>query len=773
MSHNFYDYKFESLHKYYDFKDVLILPKKSNLNSRKEVNLEKTITFQNGISWTGIPIIAANMTTIGTLDVYKVLSKYKIITALHKFHTLEDLQNYNLKNVEDPLNPDYFMISTGISDSDYNNLTNILENFECKFICIDIANGYISKFNDFCKKIRQEFPEKIILAGNISTQKGVKMLNELNIDIIKVGIGGGCFKGDTKILMANGIYKNIEDISEEDYVINKNGKPVKVLKKINNGVKNFINIKTNNWHNKTYVTPEHNYWIGDFSSLNDKTIASSGKAKLLDQLTKTSPPKSKYKWENIENCFNKKTLLMPKDIEWDLSDNFSIDLSEYNLRGKIDDNYIYTYNAKETKIKRFIDSNYDLGYIFGTFLGDGNTHITVNSKKCESASSHWSFNVCENDIANKLVSCINNILDYTCSIKKKNNNVLSVNCYNKSFTKLLSEFSKKTNKFLPKKYYCKNKDYIQGLFDGLIDSDGNIEITNTKKYIYNLTNTSNYILELFYWCCMNLHISYSSNICKKSIGNLKGTCIDNIKDSYRIKTHTMNRYTKDYLYSEIQNYDNSNILLDIGWDIEVDCKTHSFIANNSIVHNSACTTRIQTGIGMPQLSCIMECVEECYKYNNWNATKHLYSNKEFKKNQQVNKSYILSDGGITCPGDVAKAFGAGADFVMIGGAFSGHDENPGEIINDEKTDEKYKFFYGMSSSYAMKNNYAANNNTNYRSSEGREIKVKYKGKLTDTVENYLGGLRSTCTYTNSSNLEELEENCKFILVNNQYNSSLL
>ena len=130
---------FESLHKYYDFKDVLILPKKSNLNSRKEVNLERTITFQNGVSWTGIPIIAANMTTIGTLDVYKVLSNYKIITALHKFHTLEDLQNYNLKNVEDPLNPDYFMISTGISDGDYKNLTNILENFECKFICIDIV----------------------------------------------------------------------------------------------------------------------------------------------------------------------------------------------------------------------------------------------------------------------------------------------------------------------------------------------------------------------------------------------------------------------------------------------------------------------------------------------------------------------------------------------------------------------------------------------------------------------------------------------------------
>ena len=143
------------------------------------------------------------------------------------------------------------------------------------------------------------------------------------------------------------------------------------------------------------------------------------------------------------------------------------------------------------------------------------------------------------------------------------------------------------------------------------------------------------------------------------------------------------------------------------------------------------------------------------------------------KCSQVKKdnTYIISDGGITCPGDMAKSFGVGADFVMVGGEFAGHYENPGEII--EENGVKYKFFYGMSSSYAMKNNYAANNNTNYRSSEGREIKVKYKGLLDNTVQNYLGGLRSTCTYTNSSSIELLNENCKFILVNNQYNSNLV
>jgi GMP reductase len=373
MTEDIYETKFVSTHKYLDFRDVLILPKKSNLNSRKEVDLERTIIFQNGIVWRGIPIVAANMTTIGTLDVYKVLSTYKIITALHKFHKLQDLLDYNKENSDSDskLNPDYFMISTGISNDDFKNLTNILDNFECKFICVDIANGYISKFNEFCKILRAKYPEKIILAGNVCTSEGVNMLYDLNMDIVKVGIGGG----------------------------------------------------------------------------------------------------------------------------------------------------------------------------------------------------------------------------------------------------------------------------------------------------------------------------------------------------------------------------------------------------------SACTTRIQTGVGMPQLSCILECVEECKESNRINFE----INYEYDEHKH-SETFILSDGGITCPGDLAKAFGAGADFVMIGGAFAGHDENPGQIVKDEKTGTQYKFFYGMSSTYAMKNNYAANNNTNYRSSEGHELKVPYKGSLKNTIENYLGGLRSTCTYTNSANLEELAHNTKFINVNNQYNS---
>ena len=144
--------KFKSLDKYLDFKDVLILPKNSTLNSRSEVNLNNKITFKNDIVFEGVPIISANMTTVGTLNVYKTLSKYKIITALHKFHTLKDIIDYNSLNSNNKLDPNYFMLTTGISGKDYENIVHILDNIECKFILVDIANGYIQNIKDYVSK---------------------------------------------------------------------------------------------------------------------------------------------------------------------------------------------------------------------------------------------------------------------------------------------------------------------------------------------------------------------------------------------------------------------------------------------------------------------------------------------------------------------------------------------------------------------------------------------------------------------------------------------
>ncbi len=332
-----------------DYNDVLIRPKRTVLSSRSEVNLEREIHFPiSKQKWKGIPIIAANMDTVGTYEVYKVLSVFKIITAFHKFYTLKDFQEMK------GLNENYFAISTGISDSDFENLKEILDShfgWSVKFICIDVANGYMEKLVEFCKRVRENYPTKILIAGNVVTRE---MTEELilngKVDIVKVGIGPG----------------------------------------------------------------------------------------------------------------------------------------------------------------------------------------------------------------------------------------------------------------------------------------------------------------------------------------------------------------------------------------------------------SACLTRTQTGVGMPQLSAIMECADAAHGAN----------------------GHIIGDGGITCPGDVSKGLGAGADFIMIGGQFAGHDENPGSL--EEINGEFYKLFYGMSSEKAMEKHYGKMDK--YRSSEGRCIRVKYKGELNDTVLNYLGGIRSTCTYINAREIKNIPKCCTFVRVNRQLNT---
>ena len=329
-----------------DFSDVLIRPKRSTLYSRSMVNLERTIKFPHSpLTWTGVPIIAANMDTVGTFEVYKVLSRHKILTAFHKFYTVDDYIK-----MAPSLNKDYFMISTGIGKEDFLKLQKIIDAIDVKFICIDVANGYMEKLVEFCSTVRAMYPDKIIVAGNVVTREITEeLILRGGVDIVKVGIGPG----------------------------------------------------------------------------------------------------------------------------------------------------------------------------------------------------------------------------------------------------------------------------------------------------------------------------------------------------------------------------------------------------------AACTTRLKTGVGMPQLSAIMECADAAHGVN----------------------GLIIGDGGVTCPGDMAKGFGGGADFIMMGGQFAGHYENAGELIVEDGVE--YKLFYGMSSETAMKTHYGKM--AKYRSSEGRTIKLVCKGHLENTVLDFLGGLRSTCTYINAACIKNIPKCCTFVKVNNQLN----
>ncbi|MBN3279916.1 GMPR2 reductase, partial [Polyodon spathula] len=241
---------------------------------------------------------------------------------------------------------------------------------------------------------------------------------------------------------------------------------------------------------------------------------------------------------------------------------------------------------------------------------------------------------------------------------------------------------------------------------------------------------------------------------------------------------------------------------------------------------SVCTTRIKTGVGYPQLSAVMECSDSAHGLKGHIISTHHAATLELQRwrTMQLWAAYRQAhrclarpqgslDGGCSCPGDVAKAFGAGADFVMLGGMFAGHGQCAGEVI--EKNGKKMKLFYGMSSNTAMKKYvggvaeysgeppipvpyrasgeglivagnialqffvfhkqtvasplhlYTPANKSNPMASEGRTVEVPYRGDVENTIRDILGGLRSTCTYVGAAKLKELSQRTTFIRVTQQ------
>ena len=218
--------------------------------------------------------------------------------------------------------------------------------------------------------------------------------------------------------------------------------------------------------------------------------------------------------------------------------------------------------------------------------------------------------------------------------------------------------------------------------------------------------------------------------------NLKWICID-IANGY-------SEHFVDFVRLVRKDYPDKNIIA--GNVVTADMTQELILAGADVVKvgigpGSVCTTRIQTGVGYPQLSAVIECADAAHGLG----------------------GHIIADGGCTCPGDVAKAFGAGADFVMLGGMLAGHDEGGGMVNVRAGTVQ----FYGMSSDTAMKKH--SGGVASYRSSEGRTVEVPYRGPVCDTVKDLLGGLRSTCTYVGAPTLKQLSKCTTFVRCTQQFN----
>ncbi len=253
------------------------------------------------------------------------------------------------------------------------------------------------------------------------------------------------------------------------------------------------------------------------------------------------------------------------------------------------------------------------------------------------------------------------------------------------------------------------------------------EIKNIYKHLALSCGTSlesfdrlNQILKefsFFQFICIDVANGYSEHFSK---------FVSNVRDKYPTKT---------IIAGNVVTADMTQELILSGADI----------VKVGIGPGSVCTTRIQTGVGYPQLSAVIECSDAAHGLG----------------------AHIIADGGCTCPGDVAKAFGGGADFVMLGGMLAGHQEGGGKVLIENK--KKYIEFYGSSSEEANEKHYGGL--SDYRSSEGKKVKITYREDLKKTIKDILGGIRSSCTYVGAPTLKQLSKCTTFVRVNKQFNDT--
>ena len=294
----------------------------------------------------------------------------------------------------------------------------------------------------------------------------------------------------------------------------------------------------------------------------------------------------------------------------------------------------------------------------------------------------------------------------------------------------------------------------QGLFTCLVKTYSTKQLIN----FFDCADTEQRILR-------SNNVAYSMGITDKDYqkflsvmeqtdGNIKYVCVD-VANGYT-------RFFSKYIAKLRQQF--KDIVIIAGNVVTGDQTQELILSGADIIKvgigpGSVCTTRIQTGVGYPQLSAVIECADAAHGLG----------------------GHVIADGGCVSPGDVAKAFAAGADFVMLGGMLAGHDEGGGEVITKTyRTDEldancvdyvheekHFVQFYGMSSDAANKKHFGGLKD--YRSSEGREVLVPYRGAVEHTIQNILGGLRSTCTYVGAPTLKQLSKCATFVRANSQYN----
>jgi IMP dehydrogenase/GMP reductase len=602
---------------------------------------------------------------------------------------------------------------------------------QADLLVVDTAHGHANAVIEMVRRLKRKHQVEIA-AGNISTGAAAEALIGAGADAIKVGQGPGCFAAGTRVLMADASYQNIEDVRPGERVINMHGEAVTVRAARCTGIREVLATRYVTAPGETLVTPDHRYFVGDLSTMSPATIQSSGYVALLDRRTKRR--KSKLGWKAIGEL-ERDPLLLPRRIAFELPDELVIDLREYAIRK----------HKQLARYKTEIRDSYALGYVFGTFLGDGDAFIAP-SRNSVIGRVAWNFGPNEHETADKLIDCLHVVSGVRTKIDEKTQGTTRIYFYSLQWARLLSTFGKRHEKHLPGRFMCGSPFYLKGLYDGLVDSDGFREEGGRVCF----RNTSRRLVELFGVLCFLFWGSFPNmEIERGTAGGLQGTTDSRCRDSFKARLNVA--HAKRHLASFQVVKRMAQRRLDVAmpvYDIEVDCPTHSFIANNAIVHNSICTTRVVAGVGVPQVTAVYDCSRV--------AAEHGVP--------------VIADGGMSSSGDVAKAIASGADSVMLGSMLAGTDEAPGDVVVSHG--ERFKEYRGMGSLGAMKargfskDRYFQGDveDSDKLVPEGIEGRVPYKGPLRHVVRQLVGGVRQAMGYCGAATIEEMKVGARFVRI---------
>jgi len=600
---------------------------------------------------------------------------------------------------------------------------------EVDVLVVDTAHGHSRAVVEMVRRIKSEFDVELI-AGNIATGEAAEALIEAGADGLKAGVGPGCLAAGTRVLMADASYRNIEDVRPGDRVINMNGEPVTVLNAWCTGVREVVGVRHAASPLETLVTPDHAYWVGDLKTVSTATLAASGCVQVLERQTRTG--ESKRRWKEIGEI-EQDVLLLPRQIAFDLPDRFETGLTEHAVR-----------EARPGRYRTPIEDSYELGFVLGTFLGDGHAFLSTNGRS-EIGRVSWHFGPSEHATAEKLTAAVREVTGVEPSVVE-NGKTITIHLCSLQWARLLAEFGKRDEKHLPQRYLCGNPSYLKGLHDGLVAggglvaADGRISFENTSLALVELFNVLTFLL------CGSFPTAHTE---APSAGGLRGTTSARCLPSFvsRLDVTHGRRLPETHQVVKPLELRDTGIAIPV-YDLEVDCPTHSFIANNAIVHNSICTTRVVAGVGVPQVTAVFDVAEVAIRHG----------------------IPVIADGGITSSGDVAKAIASGGDTVMLGSMLAGTDESPGDVILVQG--ERFKEYRGMGSLGAMrarsfsKDRYFQGDveDVDKLVPEGIEGRVAYKGPLAPIVYQLVGGLRQAMGYCGAATVEQLKTESRFVRI---------